>query len=338
MEKKCILILPYFGKFKNYFQLFLDSCKYNHKYNWLIITDCIEDFDFPSNIKKINMSFNEMKKIFQSKFDFKISLKEPYKLCDFKPAYGYIFEEYIEGFEYWGHCDCDMLFGDLDKFLPKLFESEYDKIFCGGHLTIYKNSQINNRKFMSKNHQNLYLYKCALANPEGFAFDEAIYANNVHRLFLELNCKCFEEDISFNTSTESYMFKRKPFDKNTKRWTEERRCSHVFWTEGKIVGYSKKKNDVIKTEYLYIHLQGRKMKVEKKLRLENIIEISPEYFKKKDALCQSKREWIKYNIKLINRNRLYWGLRRFKHNLSPIKSRAWMFNPYEKYKTNKQYY
>ena len=37
----------------------------------------------------------EIREKIQSKFDFKISLEEPYKLCDYKPAYGYIFEEFI---------------------------------------------------------------------------------------------------------------------------------------------------------------------------------------------------------------------------------------------------
>lgn len=39
MDKKCVLILPYFGKFKNYFDMFFMSCAVNNKINWLVISD-----------------------------------------------------------------------------------------------------------------------------------------------------------------------------------------------------------------------------------------------------------------------------------------------------------
>lgn len=37
--QKIIIILPYFGKFSNYFNLFLKSCEKNHTIDWLVITD-----------------------------------------------------------------------------------------------------------------------------------------------------------------------------------------------------------------------------------------------------------------------------------------------------------
>lgn len=41
--KSIIIIVPYFGEFPNYFQLFLNSCKYNESINWVIITDKEKD-------------------------------------------------------------------------------------------------------------------------------------------------------------------------------------------------------------------------------------------------------------------------------------------------------
>ena len=46
------------------------------------------------------MTFNELRKLIQSKFDFEISLEKPYKLCDFRPAYGFLFEEYLKEFRF----------------------------------------------------------------------------------------------------------------------------------------------------------------------------------------------------------------------------------------------
>lgn len=36
----------------------------------------------------------------QSKFDFKISLERAYKICDFRPAYSYIFQEELEKYQF----------------------------------------------------------------------------------------------------------------------------------------------------------------------------------------------------------------------------------------------
>ena len=53
--KKCCFIIPYFGNFPNYFQQFLNSCKTNQDYDWLIITDNVENYNYPKNVKKIKM-------------------------------------------------------------------------------------------------------------------------------------------------------------------------------------------------------------------------------------------------------------------------------------------
>ena len=150
MDKKCVLILPYFGKFKNYFDMFLMSCAVNNKINWLVISDqhCPKKCD---NVQWINMEFKEFKNLIQKKFDFSISLNKPYKLCDYKPTYGYVLEEYIKEYDYWGYCDCDLIFGNLNKILVPLLNEYYDKLFAAGHLTIYKNNKKNNRRFMKKN-------------------------------------------------------------------------------------------------------------------------------------------------------------------------------------------
>lgn len=50
MKKQCVLILPYFGKFNNYFPLFLRSCAANPSYDFLIFTDSMESYQYPSNV------------------------------------------------------------------------------------------------------------------------------------------------------------------------------------------------------------------------------------------------------------------------------------------------
>lgn len=52
MKNKVCFVVPYFGKFPSYFDLFLKSCKYNEDFNWIIFTDDKEDYDYPNNVKK----------------------------------------------------------------------------------------------------------------------------------------------------------------------------------------------------------------------------------------------------------------------------------------------
>ena len=157
-NKKCVLILPYFGKFNNYFPLFLKSCAENPSYTWMIFTDNEFNYECPQNVHIIKCTLRDIIKVANNKFGFKVVLDSPYKLCDYKPAYGFLFEEYIRDFEYWGHCDCDLIFGNIEKIITPLLNEGYDKLFAAGHLTIYKNTYDNNRRFM-KLYKGRYLYK-----------------------------------------------------------------------------------------------------------------------------------------------------------------------------------
>ena len=95
--KKCCFIIPYFGKLPNYFPVFLKTCAFNKDYDWLIFSDDCSKYELPINVKIINLEFVDLKEKIKNKFkDFEIDLSYPYKLCDYKPAYGYIFEEYLK--------------------------------------------------------------------------------------------------------------------------------------------------------------------------------------------------------------------------------------------------
>ena len=157
-KKKCVLILVYFGEFNNYFPLFLKTCASNPTFDWIIFTDNSFHYDCPENVFVIKTTLEEVRRKACEKFGFDVALYSPYKLCDYKPAYGFLFEELIVGYPYWGHCDCDLIFGNLEKILQPLFDENYDKLFAAGHLTIYKNTYDNNRRFM-KDLKGRYLYK-----------------------------------------------------------------------------------------------------------------------------------------------------------------------------------
>ena len=95
MKNKICLIVPYFGQLPKYSDLFFLTLKHNPNINVLLITDNVVELDLP-NLKIVQISFEQLREHIQSFFEFKIILDKPYKLCDFKPAYGLIFQKWLK--------------------------------------------------------------------------------------------------------------------------------------------------------------------------------------------------------------------------------------------------
>lgn len=55
----------------------------------------------------------------------------PYSLVEYKPAYGYIFQEYLKEYSHWGYSDVDMLFGDLGRWVEDDEFANYDIVTYG---------------------------------------------------------------------------------------------------------------------------------------------------------------------------------------------------------------
>ena len=68
----------------------------------------------------------------------------PRKLCDYKPAYGLIFSEYLRHSDYWGHIDFDIVWGNISSYLQEPLGKGYQVISADGRrlsgpFTIYAN-------------------------------------------------------------------------------------------------------------------------------------------------------------------------------------------------------
>ena len=268
--KKCCFIVPYFGKLPDYFEIFIKTCSKNKDYNWLIITDSLNKYTKYDNIKFINMDFEDFKRLVQSKFDFKINLETPYKLCDYKPAYGYILQEYVptHEFMFWGHCDIDTIIGNIGNFISEDMLKTYDKIFCLGHMILYKNTLENNKVFMKKLN-NIELYRDVFTTSKICWFDETYNGrNNINSIFIQNGKKVYTDDLSLNFKIFPTKFIKTTynFEKDTFEDEKYRNALYV-WDNGSILRYYIKDKKVVREEYLYMHFQQRKMKC-KSLNLE----------------------------------------------------------------------
>lgn len=141
MKNKVAIIVPYFGVLPNYFDLWLESARYNKDFDFLIYTDSADDFLLKKipNIYIKKIEFVEFADRIRRLFKFAISLESPYKLCDYRPAYGAALREDLIKYDFWGYCDVDLIFGDLKIFITDDILDRNDRIYNLGHFTLFRN-------------------------------------------------------------------------------------------------------------------------------------------------------------------------------------------------------
>lgn len=168
-----ILITCWYGKYPWYMPYYLHSCAFNPNVDFIIITDNAEPVkNVPDNVKIVHRSLNDIIDETSHKLGFTINIDYPYKLCDFKPAYGFMFPELIEGYDFWGHCDLDLIYGDIRAFFTNEFLNSYDYIsvrddYTTGCFGLYRNNELLNTFFKRSRD-----YKKVFSMPDHFCFDE----------------------------------------------------------------------------------------------------------------------------------------------------------------------
>ena len=198
-----------------------------------------------------------MKEYIQTKFDFKIALDTPYKLCDYKPLYGYLFEEYIKEYDFWGHCDLDCIFGNIRNFVQEEILEKYEKISFLGHMTLYKNTYETNRRFKCKIGEMDYIK--VFESSENFAFDETINSISINTIYKNQNIEMYDEEIFADISCLYYDFRLYHYNKNLQYELEKKNNQVFLWKNGCL--FSKKiiNGKIYSKEYAYVHFQKRKM-------------------------------------------------------------------------------
>lgn len=258
--EKSVFIIPYFGSFKNYFQLFLNSCANREFFDFIIFTDNKDSYLYPENVMVHHMSFGELVELVKNKLGVDVALTRPYKLCDLRPMYGYIFSDYIKGYSYWGYCDSDLIWGDLDGILYPLTKEGYDKIFFLGHCSLIKNSQEYLEIFRVPLN-NKERYKEILLSHKNHSFDEE-WKDSINTIFLEQGKKIFTSELEANIYMKSSNFYLTKYNDKKARYLIDKTKRLFTYENGHIFSYLLDiNNQLVKDEFLYIHMQSRDMNV-----------------------------------------------------------------------------
>lgn len=113
-----------------------------------------------------------MQEQIRTTFDFHVSIDSPYKLCDYKVAYGEIFERYLKKYDFWGYCDVDLFFGNVLKFVTKNLLDQYDRIYTRGHCCAYRNASIVNSWYRTLPCKGYQKWRDVFTSNKNCCFDE----------------------------------------------------------------------------------------------------------------------------------------------------------------------
>lgn len=319
---KCIFIVPYFGTLPNHFQLWLDSCEKNDRFDFWVITDDKTEYYYPQNVTVEYLSLSDLKNRIDTKLGFNTCIDSPYKLCDFKPTYGYVFSEHIKKYDFWGHCDIDLILGDLDKFLTNEILNSYKKIFFLGHMTLYKNEEKINRAFMLSANSRID-YKKIFTSKMNYAFDE-INQYSINTIFEYNNYSIYKEELYADISCMHYNMFLTSYDASNKKYIVKKQKQIFAFEDGKIYSYYLNRDKVGKKEFMYIHFQKREMQIKEGVYGKGKYLILHDQFSKfqipnKDLILSHYKKYYIYKPYFKNKYKaLQFRVRRLRNRLNDV--------------------
>lgn len=171
----------------------------------------------------------------------------------------------------------DVIWGEINRFVTDEVLEQYDKVFRGGHLSIYKNNVAVNYAFRLD--YSGIPYRDILSDSRHFGFDET---KGMVLLFRENGLRIYEPvchaDINF------YHYDMLA---NTKHNEDGQ---YFVFNEGHILQYDRFGRAI--GEYAYIHLQKRQMYIEPGLEKENFYYIESDgFYSERKKLSVLEHAW-----------------------------------------------
>ena len=270
------LIVPYFGERPPYLPLVVRSMARNPDVHWLLITDRAVP-DAPPNVAVQLCEFEDVAKRIRANFNFEISLERPYKLCEYRPAFGEIFRDELAGYDFWGHSDLDVLFGRIREHLPaEAFAA--DKILVQGNFALYRNTP--DAAGWYRHEVGRVSYREAMTTPDAMHFDEWA---GIYYVVHDLGVPSWQEQVIFDLSFHRYRTQAED--------AEGRIPRRYAWEAGEVCAYRLEGGEVLRRTALLVHLQKRSMRAPS------------------DNVLAAERYWILANGFAVQRRVSPWAVR-----------------------------
>lgn len=177
---RILFVIPYFGRWPFWMPFFLESCRRNPDIDWLLFSDCGVPDNLPPNVRLEEIGYREYCSLVSSRLGIDFSPVHAYKLCDIKPALGYIHEDRLAGYDFWAFGDIDLVYGNLREYFSAqrlaskdVFSTHERRV--AGHLCLMRNTASTRQLFM-----RIKSWRARFTDNEHHALDEGAFS----RLFL----------------------------------------------------------------------------------------------------------------------------------------------------------
>jgi len=250
--KNIIIIVFFFGELPWYCSYFLQSCSYNPSVNFLVVTDQDYTGQIPQNVRFLKRSRRQIKELADRKLACNPTIDpQPYKFCDYRPAFGVIFQEYIKDYAFWGHGDLDVIFGQIRNFVTDELLSNYDVIsmrrsYISSWFTLYRNSRKVNQLYTKSND-----FLKVFTTSKYFNFDETNFK------FIEFFDGLPYRDIDSEVESMTHLVNKLHDESYIRAYFDlhaiERLTGDITWNKGQLIY----KNEY---EILLYHLKHLKTK------------------------------------------------------------------------------
>lgn len=281
-NNKIAIIVIWFGNLPPYFPVWLRSAEANPDVDFFLFVD--------QEIKCVAKNIHTMRTTMEAEvlraereLGEPVAIKNAYKFCDLRPFFGRIYKDFLNGFDFWGYCDIDLVFGDIRKFLTDAVLEKHDRLYEWGPLTILRNSDEMNHLFDMPG--NLY------SRDEALRSRVKVFAEEHHGL----NRVCRKNQISWYREPDMADFyicysDFLLWDRRLTNYTHQ----VFYWESGHAyragVNVSGK---VDVNEFVYIHWQKRKPKISNDVLMTDSFYIFPDKIEKKRQGVPSTEEIIR---------------------------------------------
>ena len=137
------IVIPYYGTWPEWINLFVETCRFNPTVDWLIPTDQPEPANQCPNVRFLPLSLEGFCDLASRKLDLGVSIPNLYKLCDYKVTYGKVFEDHLADYDYFGFGDLDVFYGNMRKLITDEAlahdVSSFHEQHVSGHLCLMRN-------------------------------------------------------------------------------------------------------------------------------------------------------------------------------------------------------
>jgi len=166
------IFIPYFGSWPDWIDLFFETARRNPTIDFLVFADCDAEAFAAPNIHVRPTSFDEYVERARSALGLPFDPPDGYKLCDLRPFFGTLHETEFSGYDFYGWCDTDILFGDIRRFYTDEVLARFDVLSThadriSGHFALFRNTRRNRTMY-----RRIYRWQQHLLDPEFVGLDE----------------------------------------------------------------------------------------------------------------------------------------------------------------------